>query len=91
MEQPLDNIPHTTHARQNDAPLLFHIALPMALPGIIAAAAAAIPSPEPTIHPNPAARKRSLVGRGLQALARGDWKRAHQLTEQIQREGLSHV
>jgi hypothetical protein len=63
----------------------------MILTGIAAAAMSALPAREPTRHPNPAARKRSLVGRGLQALACGDDQRVKQLTDQIAREGLTDV
>jgi hypothetical protein len=88
LEQPLNSIPQTPHTRQNDALL---IALPMVLSGIVAVGMCALPSQGPRIHPNPAARKRSLVGRGLQALACGDDERVKQLTQQIEREGLTDV
>jgi hypothetical protein len=91
MKQPLDGIPHAPRTRQNDAPLLIHIGLPMVLSGIVAAAMSALPTRERTRHPNPAARKRSLVGRGLQALAYGDLDRVRQLTRQFEREGLTDV
>jgi hypothetical protein len=90
-EQPSQSIPHTPHTRQNDDNLLFSISLPMVLSAIAAAAMSAFPARKRTRHPNPAARKRSLVGRGLQALARGDDERVKQLTQQIEREGLSDV
>jgi hypothetical protein len=89
MDQLLDNIPQAQHTRQNDEYLLFSIGFPMVLSGIVAAAMSALPSPGPRIHPNPAARKRSLVGRGLQALACGDWDRVQHFTRQLEREGLT--
>jgi hypothetical protein len=88
MEQLPDNIPHARHTRQNDALL---VALPMMLSGIVAVGMCALPARGPRLHPNPAARKRSLVGRGLQALACGDFQRVTQLTQQIEREGLNDV
>lgn len=89
MEQPTDTIPHAPHPRQNDVPPLLIIGVPMGLSGLVAAAMSAFPSgPRPT-HPNPAARKRSLVGRGLQALLDGDMDRVDQLTRKIEREGLT--
>jgi hypothetical protein len=89
LEQPSHSIPHTPHTRQNDAPLFIYIGFPMDLSGLVAAAMRALPSPSRPPHPNPAARKRSLVGRGLQAPARGDWDRVQHFTRQLEREGLN--
>jgi hypothetical protein len=63
--------------------------IPYALAAVSAILPSLLPPQPPLMHPNPAARKRSLVGRGLQALARGDYQRVRQLTEQLQREGLA--
>jgi hypothetical protein len=72
-------------------PCFIHIGLSMVLSGIVAVGMCALTRQGPRIHPNPTARKRSLVGRGQQALARGDYERVKQLTQQIEREGLSDV
>jgi len=91
MDQLLDSIPQDSHTRQNHDNPLFTIGLPMMLSGIVAVGMCALPARGPRIHPNPAARKRSLVGRGMQALARGEHERVKQLTQQIEREGLTDV
>jgi hypothetical protein len=89
LEQPSQSIPHPHTPVKNDAPLFMHIGFPMVLSGILAAALRALPARERTRHLPPAARKQALVDRGLQALARGDDAQVTQLTQQLEREGLT--